>query len=210
MDNITIFKTLVGSRLWNMQREDSDYDYFECYLLPTEEYLVGRDDKSSQKMKGEDDVAKHEAGIVVKGLLSGNINFFIGVLGKPIMTTDEFWELRKIVENNKARNVYKSVNGLSVRNYKKYVEGNENPKEKKVKLVLRTLELGINYYDTGKFIFEKPSYFDKMSKEDLITQIDIKVKELEDKYKESKFPESLPEKELKNWLLKTRLKYLNK
>ena len=74
---------------------------------------------------------------------------------------------------------------------------------------MRTIELGINYFDTGLFVFEKPKYFDTMPARDLAKLIDTKVKELEDKYKLSFYPEKLPEKELKEWLLKTRLKYLD-
>ena len=85
-----------------------------------------------------------------------------------------------------------------------------NNDEKRVKTVLKMLDLGINYFDTGIFVFEKPRYFDTMSVKDLAKLIDSKVKELEERYKLSFYPENLPEKELNDWLLKTRLKYLGK
>lgn len=210
MENIILFKTLVGSRLWKMERPDSDYDYFIGYMLPTKEYLLGKRTENVQKIKETDDSTWHEIGTVVKELLNGNINFFIGVLGIEIEASPEFSELKKIVKKYKAKNIYNSIHGLSLNNYKKYIDGKENPDEKRVKTVLKMLDLGINYFDTGLFVFEKPRYFDTMSVKDLAKFIDSKVKELEERYKLSFYPESLPEKELNDWLLKTRLKYLDK
>ncbi len=209
MEDIILFKTLVGSRLWKMERPDSDYDYFIGYMIPTEEYLVGKRQENSQKIEKKEDVAMHEIGNIVDGLLNGNINFFIGVLGIEIESKPEFLELKNIVKKHKAKNIYNSVHGLAVNNYKKYIEGKEKPDEKRVKTILRTIELGINYFDTGLFVFEKPKYFDTIPPKDLAKLIDTKVKELENKYKLSFYPEKLPEKELKEWLLKTRLKYLD-
>lgn len=209
MEDIILFKTLVGSRLWKMERPDSDYDYFIGYMIPTEEYLVGKRQENSQKIEKKEDVSMHEIGNIVDGLLNGNINFFIGVLGIEIESKPEFLELKNIVKKYKAKNIYNSVHGLAVNNYKKYIEGKEKHDEKRVKTILRTIELGINYFDTGLFVFEKPKYFDTMPAKDLAKLIDTKVKELEDKYKLSFYPEKLPEKELKEWLLKTRLKYLD-
>ena len=75
MEDIILFKTLVGSRLWKMERPDSDYDYFIGYMIPTEEYLVGKRQENSQKIEKKEDVSMHEIGNIVFTLFSSCFSF---------------------------------------------------------------------------------------------------------------------------------------
>jgi predicted nucleotidyltransferase len=210
MEKIILFKTIVGSRLWKMEKPDSDYDYFVGYMIPTKDYLTGKRAINKQEINEKEDVSSHEIGTIIDGLLAGNINFFVGVLGIEVEAKEQFHELQILIKKNRAKNIYNSIHGIATNNYKKYIQGKENPDEKRVKNILKMLELGINYFDTGNFVFEKQRYFDIWSAKDLAKLIDTKVKELEERYKFSFYPESLPKKELNEWLLKTRLAYLEK
>lgn len=139
-----IAETVVGSHIWNMNHKGSDIDLFQIYLEPTRKVLDGTSKKESYfKQIAGVDTAIHEAGKVVNMLLAGNINFIVGVLSPLVQTTsDEFRELRLLVEANLAKNCYYSINGLAIHNKLKY-EGTDKMTDKRWNQIIRSLEFGI-------------------------------------------------------------------
>lgn len=191
-----LFITNVGSHMWGMEHDKSDVDLFRCYQAPSESFLLGnRHDGGHQilKLDGKEygytdklcDISSFEIGHVIKQLLKGNVNFLWGVMSPNIVDdSEELQRLRKIVEENVAKNCYDSINGLTISNTKKYFfdsgfigcnvkdwlqfgfyKNSMTYKEdetisdsvdlKKLNVICRTLLFGIHVLRGDGFVFEK-------------------------------------------------------
>jgi hypothetical protein len=75
-----LFVTEVGSRMWGMADETSDYDLFCCYNTPAKEYLRTGEFEKTKPHKNfiedgkEYDIQYMEIGHLVKLLMKGNVN----------------------------------------------------------------------------------------------------------------------------------------
>lgn len=204
-DKIILFKTIVGSHVWNMQRPNSDIDYFTAFAYPTKIFLMGYHPKLSYFYPGESyDEHLHEIEKVVTQLMSGNINFILGVISPKIVQTSLYHrELRKIVYEHPPKNIYNSIRGLAVHCYKLYVKKNKDTSEHRMNKILRVLEFGITLLKTGKYEF-KPV---KGATPELILE---KLQELDAAYRNSTLEEKIPEQLLRNYLLRLRLDFLSR
>lgn len=62
-DTRTLWQTEVGSKMWRMERPDSDTDIFEAYVVPTRDILRGIARQNSHfNQKDNVDTARHEIG----------------------------------------------------------------------------------------------------------------------------------------------------
>ncbi len=222
----TLFKTVVGSHAWNMQRPDSDIDTFEGFIYPSKDILLGIQGKDSLVTHGEvNDESSHEIGVVIEQLLKGNFNFVVGVCS-PVVEEDKYGylaELRDIVKRNLAKNIYHSTMGLAYHNYKKYIIGNEYrtvllnggeitniPKkiltsfeiQKKTNQVVRSLMFGHWILKENKI-----NYFKIADQEP--SEIQYWMNRLDEAYKLSELPESPDPKEFRDFLYKLRIDELN-
>lgn len=163
MTNTTkLFKTIIGSHLWKMDSPDSDIDEFVAYIVPTKDILSGILRQNSHFTSGDRDESRHEIGVVIEQLLKGNINFITGVMSDLVVSKKEYYldGLRYIVQSNLSKNCYNSIRGLSISNHKKYIHSGKltgAELQKKMDLVMRTINLGITLMNTGRVEF-KPVY----------------------------------------------------
>jgi predicted nucleotidyltransferase len=158
--NKILFKTLVGSWQFNMQRLDSDKDYFICYVANSDDILLGKNVMKSESITKPNnqniDIATHEIGNVIRELEKGNINYILGLTGKPEITTPEHEKLLNYVVSHPTKNIYHSIHGLVVQNYKKYILFKIDASQKRLGTIYRLLLFGINYLKDGTIMFEKP------------------------------------------------------
>jgi len=201
---ITLFKTVVGSHLWGMQRSDSDTDYFTVFAYPTKIFLMGYHPKMSLFKHGDVvDEHLHEIEKTVQQLMKGNINFILGVMSPVVVQTSRYHkELKNIVAAHPPKNVYHSIRGLAVHNYKLYVKERKDPSERRMNKILRVLQFGITLLRTGKYEF-KPFYGGTPK------MVEQMISELDRAYKESKLEDSIPEDILREYLYRVRMQFLS-
>jgi predicted nucleotidyltransferase len=208
--NKKLWTTVVGSHVWDMNRPDSDIDEFTVYIVPTTEILSGtnRGGGSHFTSYEEKDEHRHEIGHVIDHLLTGNINYLIGVMS-PITTyqrVNHRERLRSIMlEYGQSKSSYHSIKGLAISNYRKYVIGHdtarEYPLEKKCNLICRSLMFGINLLNGNGFQFnpvKKQNEYD----------VKAKLRLLDIAYKGSKLPDHVDSEPFRNYLLNLRLREL--
>jgi len=195
-----LFVTEVGSSMWGMQRPDSDTDLFQVYVASTKDILRGTADVRSKFIQVDNqDIAVHEVGKVVEQLIKGNFNFLVGVMSPVVVESNEFHrELVDIVKNNVAKNCYHSIRGLAVHNYKKYIESEKDPSERRCNKIIRVLKFGVNLLRTREFVF-KPIVGG--TPEEVLRWLS----ELDLVYTTSRLPDRPDEGEFREWLYKVRL-----
>lgn len=206
MNYETCFQTVVGSHMWGMDTPESDKDLFRCYIAPSEDFLLGkRHDGGHQSHSEGIDVASFEIGHVIRQLKKGNLNFIQGVMsGIMEETSGEHEELKKIVRENIAKNVYNSVHGMSYKNYKKYFDKQSLSREdeaKKLKQIGRVIMFGVRILQGDGITFEPYNIESRYAVMDLIRILDKA-------YDRSKLPEKPDDKPFDDFLLKVRLSRL--
>jgi len=201
-----LFRTVVGAHIWKMEHEGSDLDLFEVYQAHTIDILAGTANLKStfEVKKGENvDRASHELQTVVAQLLKGNVNFTFGVMSPIVKASGGIHEeLKYLIEKHPYKNLYHSIRGMSVHNYKLYQKEGKLENPKKVNGVLRVLQLGIYYLETGKLYFN-PYYNGHHS------EIEPAIKRLDEAYEASTLEEKIPEDLLRGILVRARLEDLD-
>ena len=196
-----LFVTNVGSHMWGMNRPDSDVDLFVVYQAPSTHFLIGKaHTRSHRSMNGNIDKVSFELGHVINQLLKGNVNFLWGVMSPIIIKNwDRLQTLRELTIKNLSKQLYHSVHGLGLHNYKKYIESGKNPTSKRCTMICRSLNFGTKLLTTGKLNFDpiKPC---------TPTNVLHHIHALDLAYVTSLLPES-PKytKEMEMWLLDVRL-----
>lgn len=189
-----------------MNHRYSDIDSFQIYIVPTRLILDGSAKTKSKCTTSPDkDTASHEVGHVVNELLTGNINFVIGVLSNKVTkTTPDFNELRKITRKNLSKATTKSILGMAVSNYQKYIITEKDDSLKKRRSIMRTLKFGQNLLLNAEIKFLP--YNGPATNNDILDNISI-LQGCEDV---SRLPETPNKKEFRDWLYKTRISYLER
>ena len=183
-----LWESNIGSHIWGMNTPKSDLDLFQVYVRPTREILIGRAVKSKflQDKEKNVDYAIHEIGEVVNQVSKGNINFVIG-LTSPIINqaTHWFYELYGTFVHNKSKNIFHSIRGMAISNYKKFIESNLDTSEKKKKTIMRIVEFGI------RFLLDKEiDYRPPMRDVSVASCFDDAIQTLEGAYEISSLPTS--------------------
>jgi len=201
-----LFKTNVGSHIWNMDTPLSDIDYFVVYLAPLEDILLQRRPKSKHQIDNTlhpvSDYAIHEIGHVIGQLKKSNFNFIIGIMSPIEVSKGEMHLefLRNWVKNNISKQIYYSIRGLAMSNHDDTNNLGYLRNQKKAKLVLRTLIFGIHLLRTGEFLFRP--IVAKVKAE----HIDYYLDELDRAFEESNLPDYVGNyDELEDWLIGVRL-----
>ncbi len=205
MKNILeLFRTNVGSHLWQMNHEKSDIDINVVYLMDSSDWMLGKRPKGKQIQTEEYDYTYYELEHVINQLLKGNCNYLWTVMSPLIKFEwkNTLRELREIVSTNLAKNCFHSINGLSKHNIYHFIEKGDAYSlkyKKKLNVIGRTLKFGINLLLWGKCMFQKT---DIKSLDELY---DLKNK-LNDCYVKSHLPEKPDPKPFENYLIKWRIK----
>ncbi len=199
-----LFKTIIGSHMWNMGHINSDVDYFVCFAYDTREIL--RNLRALQESffvhTAREDTHYHEIGKVVEQLLKGNLNYILGVMSPVIVITSRYHKkLKELLERYPPRNAYHSIRGFAINNYERALKEESPPTEHRLNKILRVLEFGITLLKTGVYEFRAVSG----ATPDLIK---TKLKELDAAYRKSTLNERIPEDAIRDLLLEIRLENL--
>ena len=197
-----LWMTNVGSHMWKMQNKDSDIDLFVAYVVPTREYLKGRASKRSIAANYRNrDLVSHEIGKIIYMLVKGNVNFVWGITS-PIVEYESGYleELKKIYVNNMSKNIYHSIHGLAIHNYRRYIKTGLDTSPKKIKTILRTVKFGIRILEKGEIKYKRVS--GSPGPEDIKNAI----AELENAYENSNLPETPNEELFYDFLYEIRIK----
>ncbi|MHB8552799.1 MAG: DNA polymerase beta superfamily protein [Thermoplasmataceae archaeon] len=153
--NEVLWVTNVGSHMWSMQRPGSDIDIFECYISPTRSILRGS--RGSNHFTQEDgiDTQRHEIGQVTSQIIKSNINY-IGYVFSPLILQGENFlkEYQKLAMKVLSKQVYNSVKGMALHNYKKYKnELGDKVDSGKWDKIIRVVRFGSHLMSTGQIEF---------------------------------------------------------
>lgn len=196
-----ILRTLVGSRAFGTHRPDSDYDFYNVYAAPVEGLLDGSvSPKSSHPPADENNHSHqyHEAERVINQLLKGNINDYMGVLGKEQTWTEDGAALRGLLLANAGKNIVHSTRGIMDNMHRKYIEF-DHPEPKRVNLVCRVAKWTTGLLTKGYPDWNAPTTTDP-------NDIPMYMDRLNLAYAQSHLPERPDEKPYREWLLKLRLR----
>lgn len=162
-DSIQLWSVIHGSHMWGMQHSESDVDVATIYQVPTKTILSGRPyDRTRPQTKREQKVGEDlikiedtfwEIGHLVSYLLKGNCNAIWMTNSCQILSScDVHEELRTIVKNNLAKNVYHSIKGMAASQISDATKRNLGMKG--LRSAWRTLNFGINVLDGRGILFE--------------------------------------------------------
>lgn len=117
-----LYITISGSHLYGFESEDSDIDYRGCYLLDTNNLLGMRTPRDYiERQIGNNDIVLFELKKEIGLLHAGNCNVLEHLFAKQLFTSDEYFELKKIISLNLNINgVYHSYRGMAWENYNKF------------------------------------------------------------------------------------------
>lgn len=197
-----LFSTVIGSHMWGMERPDSDMDIFVCNIAPSKDILLGNQFKSVVTHVRCDnvDMTEHELGKVVSMLLKGNVNFIWGLTSPNVTSTSPAHkELLTIYKQQMSKNCFHSISGLFKHNYKDYIDKVKKPKPKRIWMLYRTLQFGMNLLDTGTLEYRP------VATEISVKQLDDALSDLKSAYEASDLPEEPDSTHYMEFLYKWRI-----
>ena len=117
-----LYVTVSGSHLYGFESEDSDIDLRGCWLIDTNNLLGLKIPKDYIPLEdGDLDVVLFELRKEIGLLNKGNCNVLEHLFSKQLYTSDEYFELKKIIGLNlNMSGIYHSYRGLAWENYNKF------------------------------------------------------------------------------------------
>ena len=211
-DSIQLWSVIHGSHMWGMQNAESDFDVVTIYQIPTKTILSDRPyDRTRPQTKREQKVGEDliiiedtfwEVGHLVSYLLKGNCNAIWMTNSCQILSScDVHEELRTIVKDNLAKNVYGSVHGMATSQIADATKRNLGMKG--LRSAWRTLNFGINVLEGRGILFE--------SAPDMVTEYECRLMMicLKDAFESSNLPDKPNAMLFYDYLYKVRLMNLN-
>ena len=206
----TLFVTIVGSHLWQMQTPESDIDQMLVYQESTRKILEGRPIRNTKPDSAFEqggipvDQKCQEIGHLVNKLIDGNMNAILTVCS-PIVVTDHPYlhELRTITEQNLSKASYASINGMAISQFKDHTKrAAVLPAGKALRTTWRTCVFGQTLLLGNKIEF-KP-----VTEDISVSDAEWIIKGLESAYTHSTLPERPDEKPFRDFLFKIRINNL--
>lgn len=147
--------TNVGSHMWHMERPDSDKDLFVAVAEGLQTIFTGNVPKSYKHKKGEElDISTHEILNIIKQLNKGNVNYIWGVHSPIVVRDSRYLQELRAYTRYPGANIYNSIHGLAVQNYRKYIQSGKDTSQKKLATVYRTIQFGINVLEGNGYVFK--------------------------------------------------------
>lgn len=114
--------TISGSHLYGFESKDSDVDFRGCFLVDTNNLLgihIPRD--YIERQIDNNDIVLFELKKEIGLLNKGNCNVLEHLFAKQLFTSDEYFELKKIISLNlNIAGIYHSYRGMAWENYNKF------------------------------------------------------------------------------------------
>lgn len=124
--------TISGSHLYGFESEDSDVDYRGTWLIDTNKLLGMHTPKDHiTRDIGINDIVLFELKKEINLLYKGNCNVLEHIFAKQLYTSDEYFELKKLVGLNLNINgLYNSYRGMAWENYNKFCRAGKHTVKK--------------------------------------------------------------------------------
>ena len=159
--------TISGSHLYGFESVDSDIDYRGTLLIDTNKLLGIHTPKDHITREiGINDIVLFELKKEINLLYKGNCNVLEHIFAKQLYTSDEYFELKKLVGLNLNINgLYNSYRGMAWENYNKFCRAGKHT-VKKFLYVFRAQLAGIHVMNTRSIepninvLLETPYTFD--------------------------------------------------
>ena len=143
----TLLTSIVGSRMWGMEHEGSDWDIFIVVNEPLEDMLSINYHSINKEFKYvldgvELDIKIKEIKDVLKQLYKNNPNFIFGVLSDNVIYESNVGlmrELRSLTYRNINYQIFPPLKGMVNHNYKKYFINKVHDKSGKKEMVIRKI-----------------------------------------------------------------------
>jgi predicted nucleotidyltransferase len=156
-----------GSHLYGFESVDSDIDYRGTWLIDTNKLLGIHTPKDHiTRDIGINDIVLFELKKEMNLLYKGNCNVLEHIFSKQLYTSDEYFELKKLVGLNLNMNgLYQSYRGMAWENYNKFCRAGKHT-VKKFLYVFRAQLAGIHVLNTREIkpnineLLETPYAFD--------------------------------------------------
>ena len=143
----TLLVSVIGSRMWQMEHEDSDWDLFVVVNDPLDKMLRIDYQPTNREFKTnldgiELDIKIKEIKEVLRQLFNNNPNFIFGVLSDYVI-----YEQDKTVTNGLRHVTYQNINyrifpplkGMIDHNYKKYLVNKVHDKSRKKEIMIKKI-----------------------------------------------------------------------
>jgi hypothetical protein len=228
-----LYSSVVGSHAWHMERPDSDWDYWDIYQAPSTDFLLGKTHVGGHESKGTSpdgtpwDRSSFEIGAHLDQVRAGNINHIVCLFAPSVdpieprkIIEDNIIKkvIQEIVRNNPSKNVFRSINGMTFSNLRKYfdeekksylpdIPGNARPRAKKLAQILRLVLFGYRVLTKKEYVLEpcRIGYGGKED-EDLVRQWQA---DLVKAFDASELPGKPDEEPYNDFLLSLRMTNLN-
>lgn len=141
--------TVSGAHLYGFESEDSDIDYRGTWLIDTNKLLGMHTpvDHITREI-GINDIVLFELKKEINLLYKGNCNVLEHIFAKQLYTSDEYYELKKLVGLNLNMNgLYNSYRGMAWENYNKFCRAGKHT-VKKFLYVFRAQLAGVHCMNT--------------------------------------------------------------
>ena len=147
LNDKTLLVSVVGSRMWQMEHEGSDWDIFIVINEPLENMLNINYRSINKEFKYELDGVELDIKIkeikdVLKQLYKNNPNFIFGVLSDNAIyesTTELMKELRAMTYKNINYQIFPPLKGMINHNYQKYFINKIHDKSGKKGVIIKKI-----------------------------------------------------------------------
>ena len=147
LNDKTLLVSVVGSRMWQMEHEGSDWDIFIVINEPLENMLNINYRSINKEFKYELDGVELDIKIkeikdVLKQLYKNNPNFIFGILSDNVIYESDvelMRELRAIIYKNINYQIFPPLKGMINHHYQKYFINKTHDKSGKKETIIRKI-----------------------------------------------------------------------
>jgi hypothetical protein len=179
----TLFRSIVGSRLFHDEKPTSDYDICDIFQVPTKVILEGRWwPQTKPQQKYLEDGKQYEAtyweiGHLIQQLIKGNQNaIWMATSDLELIHWEHREKLDKIVRENLSKASFKSIAGMATSQYEDSFKRNLG--EKGIRSAWRTANFGAILLREGRLQYLKtPDWIDECEYFKMMDELDGAVVE---------------------------------
>lgn len=204
-----LFISEVGSRMWGMNRPDSDYDKMVIYQVNTKDILSGYKTDPTKPSKSEKgtDYSYMEIGHLISLLCKGNVNA-IWTVCSPIHENDTYGvksELMDIVMLNTSKMAFSSIRGM-VMSQVSDIDKRKSvmPPFKAARAAIRTSWFG-EVYARGGDIGQFGAIGARVPNEPTLEEVNNAVVDMNTAFENSDLLDAVEDSDYRNFLLKLRM-----
>lgn len=225
-----LYSSVVGSHAWKMNHIGSDWDFWDIYQARSIDFFLGKRHLGGHESHGKFndgipwDRSSFEIGSHVDQIRGGNINHVVCLLAPSIDATyprrivdyDRISKknLQNVLKSNPSKNVFKSINGMTNSNLRKYFDpGTQSylpdvPKmskkrAKKLAQILRLVMFGFRVLTEGKYVLSPCKIGDGSVQDEILVR--QWQQDMTKAYDASDLPEKPDEKPFNDFILDLRM-----